>query len=380
MSARTLAFLVTVSWGFARSDAAVAGDAGLRINQVQVIGSHNSYHVAPAPGVMGLIGATGKSRAEALDYSHRPLAEQFGRLGIRQIELDVFTDPEGGRYARPLARTILQKDGRDAGPDPNEGGVLQAPGPKVFHVPDVDYRSTVPTLAEGLRQVREWSTAHRRHVPILVLLELKDEAMPTLPTRPLPFTAADLDGIDSAIGEAFGADGVLTPDDVRGEFATLPEALKSRGWPTLESARGKVMFAMDNEGPVRDLYLEGHPALRGRVAFVSVAPGHPAAAWMKVNDVLTDRERIERLVREGYLVRTRADIDTREARRDDGGRRDAALASGAQFVSSDFPEARPEFSGYVVRLPGGVVARRNPVSGGGPSGDGVDLEGLLKGD
>lgn len=37
-----------------------------------------------------------------------------------------------------------------------------------------------------------------------------------------------------------------------------------------------------------------------------------------------------------YLVRTRADIDTVDARKDDGARRDAALASGAQIVSTDY--------------------------------------------
>ena len=53
----------------------------LRLNQVQVVGTHNSYHVAPAPAVMQLIASAGKARAESLDYTHRPLPEQFDRLG-----------------------------------------------------------------------------------------------------------------------------------------------------------------------------------------------------------------------------------------------------------------------------------------------------------
>ena len=36
---------------------------------------------------------------------------------------------------------------------------------------------------------------------------------------------------------------VLTPDDVRGHHATLPEAITQDGWPTLDSARGQVIFA-----------------------------------------------------------------------------------------------------------------------------------------
>ena len=47
--------------------------------------------------------------------------------------------------------------------------------------------------------------------------------------------------------------------------------------------------------------------------------------------------------------------------------------SGAQFVSTDYPEPDRHFSEYRVRLPGGVVARRNPVSGDPAWGD-IDLE------
>ena len=135
----------------------------LRLNQVQVIGTHNSYHVAADPAVMGLIAAVSDRLAEGLDYSHRPLAEQFGELNIRQIELDVFADPDGGLFARPMARKTLTAAGKDPGPDPNEGGVLDPPGFKVLHVPDIDYRTTAPTFENALIQVRDWS----RRIPIM---------------------------------------------------------------------------------------------------------------------------------------------------------------------------------------------------------------------
>ena len=56
---------------------ATGEEPALRLNQIQVIGSHNSYHVAPSLGVMNLLAAGGKGRIEGLDYSHLPLAEQF---------------------------------------------------------------------------------------------------------------------------------------------------------------------------------------------------------------------------------------------------------------------------------------------------------------
>ena len=65
----------------------------------------------------------------------------------------------------------------------------------------------------------------------------------------------------------------------------------------------------------------------------------------------------------GYLVRTRADSDTVEARSGDTAPRDAAIASGAQYVSTDYPVENPAFgTGYVVRIPNGMPARCNPVN------------------
>ena len=60
-------------------------------------------------------------------------------------------------------------------------------------------------------------------------------------------------------------------------------------------------------------------------------------------------------------MRTRADADTREARSGETARREAAFASGAQVVSTDYYEPNPAFgTGYAVRLPGDGVARCNP--------------------
>jgi hypothetical protein len=124
---------------------------------------------------------------------------------------------------------------------------------------------------------------------------------------------------------------------------------------------------------VRDLYLKGHPAVAGRLIFVSVPPTHPAATWMKDDDAVGDYDRIKKLVKDGFLVRTRADAGTVEARTNDTRRRDQALASGAQFISTDYPEPNPAFSPYAVGFEKRIVVRINPVNGD-PSLRGVELE------
>lgn len=329
-----------------------------RLNQIQVIGTHNSYHLEPSAVVVQAITTVYPGAKTELAYSHRPLAEQFDKLGIRQIELDLFADPDGGRFAWPLGARLDGLSQQEF--DPQE--IWKRPGYKIMHVQDVDYRTTVPTFRAALRQINRWSLAHPRHVPIMVLLELKERAIVGL-TRPVALTRERLQELEAEIREVLTMERILCPDDVRGKASSLRNAVTQLGWPVVQDVAGRVLFALDNEGQVRDRYLELHPGLRGGLLFVSVPESHPAAAWMKINDPVSAQQRIQRLVKAGFMVRTRADADTQQARQADRRRRDLAFSSGAQFVSTDYPQPDPRLSDYRVQLPAGVVARANPVSG-----------------
>ncbi|MBI2924947.1 MAG: phosphatidylinositol-specific phospholipase C1-like protein [Verrucomicrobia bacterium] len=371
------------AWPFLLAAALLSGcatrspSAGIRLNEVQVIGTHNSYHLRAHDSLLALIAKVNPATARELDYSHRPLPEQFSRLGIRQIELDIYADPQGGLFAEPRGVKRAAEAGLPPVPSHDPEGRLRRPGFKVLHVPDVDFASSALTLVDALRQVRDWSAQHPSHFPIFIMLEPKvDSEGPEL-TKPAPFGEGELAALEAEILSVFPRERILKPDDVRGRETTLPDALRKHGWPRLDSVRGKVMFGMDNEGAVRDLYLKGHPALEGRLIFVSVPPSNPAAAWMKQNDPVGDFARIQELVNAGFLVRTMADGGTAEARRNDTRRRDQALASGAQFISTDFPEPNPAFSPYRVRFEKGLVVRANPVNGD-PELRGIDLERLVR--
>jgi hypothetical protein len=139
------------------------------------------------------------------------------------------------------------------------------------------------------------------------------------------------------------------------------------GWPLLRDSRGRVLFLLDDDpGPIRDAYTDGRPSLEGRVAFTNSRPGFSDAAFIKRNDPLgSNTAEIAGLVRRGYYVRTRSDVPLQTVRDNDTSMRDAALASGAQLVSTDFPQigmsARYD-SDYVAALPEGAPARCNPVN------------------
>ena len=234
---------------------------------------------------------------------------------------------------------------------------------KVLHFPDFDYRTRVLTFAQALREVRQWSQSHPSHCPILILVEVKQDSAEGLPTKPHPFGAEEYDALDAEILSVFERQEVLAPDDVRGDSDCLRDAIARQGWPLLDRVRGKVLFALDNEGEQREAYLSGHPSLEGRLLFVSVPPQHPAAAFRKLNDPIQDFDEIRTAVQAGLLVRTRADAGTVESRECDSRRLQKALASGAQFISTDYPEPDARWSDYQARLPGGLTVRGNPVSG-----------------
>ena len=336
-------------------------DANVAINQLQSFGTHNSYKEKIAPAEMALIAERLPKVAPTLDYEHRSLAEQLDK-GARQIELDPSDDPDGGLYSTPLARTILSE--RGIALEPYDLSVMAKPGLKVIHVADIDYRSHCLLFVDCLKQVKAWSDAHPRHTPILMMINPKSSGIPwTGAAKVIPWSKAAFERMDVEIRSVFGEDQLLTPDDVRGSHATLREAVTSGGWPKLGQARGKVIFTMDLSPEANAPYAEGHPSLKGRVAFMTTYPNAPEAAYFTMNEPEAQQAEIQKLVREGFLVRTRADADTVEARSGATARREAALSSGAQFISTDYLWPDPRFgTGYTASLPNGATTRCNPVN------------------
>ena len=338
-----------------------AQDKVVRLNQIQVIGSHNSYHAGFAPSERKFLELKDPKALHGLDYHHAPLADQLSG-GVRQIELDIFADPTGGRYAHLWLDDAVKKTGLAPDPSFDPYHEMDKPGFKVMHMQGVDQRSTCHLFVTCLTEVREWSQAHPRHLPIFILVETKEGDVEEMPkaAKALPFTPAVLDRMDKAILSVFKKSEIVTPDDVRGKYKTLNEAVRAGNWPTLAEVRGKVVFLMDQRKE-ETLYTEGHLSLSGRILFTNAVPGAPDAAFTEENEG-TPAE-INALVKQGYLVRTRSDEGTEEARTDDTRRRDEVLASGAQMISTDYPRSEPSpWTKFVVEFPDGLMARCNPVT------------------
>jgi hypothetical protein len=305
--------VTTTTEGTSESATEESGDTGplgepLRLDHLQAVGTHNSYHLAPSSAI------------QAWNYSHRPLDEQL-EIGVRQFELDLYRDAEG---------------------------VFE-----VYHIASFDQETTCATLEVCITTMAAWSQAHSDHHPIVVLLEPKDSVGSV-------DAAEYVDALEAVVASSWPVDRILTPDLVARDHGSLRAGLEAEGWPVIDDVRGRALFVLHTAGALRDELVARGPTtpLLFPDAMGALEADH--AAFHSMNDPIGGAQAITGAVQAGHLVRTRADADNVEPAMGDETRRDAALESGAHFISTDWPEPAP--SGYVVTIPEGTPSRCNPIS------------------
>ncbi len=290
-------------------------DDMLRMHHVQAVGTHNSYHSEEGP-----------VRSEWA-YAHLPLWQQAAEQGVRQFELDMYWIPEAQRF-------------------------------EVVHIPFLDSATSCALPIDCFWSQRLFSDSRPDHHPMLTLVEVK-----TAPPEDLDEARAQLETIEDALLTVWSRHRLITPDDVRGDAATVRDALEPDGWPVLDGLRGRSIYVLHAGSGWHDLYTDSRQDVPGNLMFTDAYGdvGLPYAAFHSVNDPVSGASRIGELVGAGHLVRTRADADSVQAVDNDTSRRDAALASGATFISTDWPSPHPD-TGYVVQMPQGTPSRCNPVT------------------
>ncbi|MBO9717978.1 MAG: hypothetical protein J7507_14555 [Pseudoxanthomonas sp.] len=328
---------------------------GLPLNAIQAIGTHNSYKLAMPADELAAHQRVDAAGADGLDYAHPPLTQQLN-LGLRTLELDVHRDPQGGHYLAPPG---AHRRGFATSPwSPDELARMRAPGFKVMHLSDIDFRSSCVSLMQRLQQVRDWSKAHPWHAPIMISVNAKDSPGGPGAAPALRFDAMSFEALDAEIRRVFGDAQLFQPTQLRGRYRSLREAVRDHGWPTLGRLRGKVFLVLDETPAKRRLYRSRRAA---PAMFVAADRIEDDTAIAILNDPIAQRDDIAAALEAGLLVRTRADADTREARAADTRRREAAFASGAQFVSTDYPRPDPRWPLYRVEFPEGGYLRCHPV-------------------
>lgn len=302
------------------ADTAPDPAGSLRFDQIQTLGTHNSYHV--------LVGAPADP---SHDYTHPPLPEQLD-AGVRHFELDVHRAPDGGPH-------------------------------RVYHIVGIDPGTSCELLSDCLTQIRDWSLTNPAHHLLVVLIEPKDDIarlFADIGQDPREsgedLWSGHIATLDLVITSVFEPGHLLTPLSfrARGTSPTIRHSLENRGFPTIAETRGKIAFVLNDTSEQRAEYRAAGEGLM----FVFGEVGDDDAAFVKADDPRSNPARVRDAVTRGYVVRTRADADLEI----DTDRREAALSSGAQLVTTDYPRQSPPESGYGVWLDGGAPSRCNPVS------------------
>ena len=273
---------------------------------------------------VGFLGAA----AEGFEYTHRPLAEQLD-AGVRA---DRARRVRRRPRRRPLRRTPCS--GRCSASAPSTPR-SPAPGPQGLpraggRLP-LDLHPAHRLPRTGARLVGRPSRPPADHDP--------DRGQGRHHPRPRASGSSSRCRGPGRLRRARGRDPtrcspptrVLTPADVRGR-AGQPRATRcaTGGWPRLDAGAGQVLFVLDDKGAKRDAYRAQVPDLPTGSSSSTCPEADPDAAIMVVNDPLGDADRIRALVAAGFIVRTRADADTVQARTGDttsGTRRSPAAPS-----------------------------------------------------
>ncbi|MBE0377162.1 Ca2+-dependent phosphoinositide-specific phospholipase C [Pseudoalteromonas prydzensis] len=300
--------------------------AAVKLNQLQVIGSHNSYKTGLDEQIVNKLDELQGGFADKVSYAHPTLSEQLD-LGLRQLEIDVLADNQGGRYSNPLAQTWTKNQlYSDV-----QKQQLAKPGFKVLHIPDIDVSSHCVLFTECLTQLKNWSNQHPDHLPIYILFNVKESRWEKIAgVQPELFSVDHYQALSNVISKVLGQDKLLTPADIKQPNQGLAESIKSQGWPELESVRGKFVFIFDANQRQLQLFAQvPKPNM-----FAAWPITHPDATFLLFNNPQQQQQLISQAVTQGFIVRTRA--DEFNATKSPSNRAISSISSGAQIISSDF--------------------------------------------
>ena len=284
-------------------------DDQLRLHHVQVKGTHNSYHLEPEAPVH-----------DSHRYSHLALNDQLESQGVRAFELDLhYSDSES---------PIL-----------------------VLHLGLVDEETTCPTFVGCLEIIRGWSNDNPQHLPIMVWMEMKtvigdvkQEALTLVETR---------------ISSVFRDSQLLKPNDVKGEYTSIREALSTEGWPTLGEIRGRVTFILLSSDHT-DAYLELYPNGEGGLLFPKASVPQFNEPWAAIT-AFSDPKSLDGItyaLENTILIASNicgADMSDEDCETN----LQAGLDNGVMMLKDDFP-AKVSTRDYWLDIPGGNPARCNP--------------------
>ena len=281
---------------------------GVKFNEVAYIATHNSYQLESVPSYQQIYRnletvTFGLVDGNAPLYNSDTLTEQFN-AGIRSIELDIETVVDGDDVSFVCS-----------------------------HSPLIDMTSSCYDFELALEEIRMWSDANPRHLPITVIVEPKQFFLLDDGMRFLNLEYADK--VDELLREVFG-DKLITPADMMGDHATLKEMREADDWLTLEDCAGKVVVLL-HDTAVTNQYIKQDESIKSQAMFPMLRYNNRDKSYAsflidnKPKDIAKHSQ--ELIYEKNLVVRTRVDSYGSYNEED----RRLTLESGAQILSTDYP-------------------------------------------
>ncbi len=300
---------------------------GVKINEIAVIGTHNSYQMLPTPQKYAfekyLMFISGGKKGTKLNFEMDPYTVQL-ECGIRNLEIDIET---------------VDKDG--------EISFI------VTHSPISDNTSSAYDFAKGLSEIALWSDNNPKHLPVYLLIEPKGE-VPSI-NNMKDFSVEYAKELDEIIREVLG-DRLLTPEQTMGKYQSFEEMRMADGWPSLKDVAGKIIVLL-HPCDVTDEYINIDTSLASQAMFPMLrfdSIDKPYASFILDNEPEAATENNKKTIGEkNLMVRTRA--DNYPAFNEE--RYEYTDNCGSHIITTDYPprNVRPEdhiydFDGYTIKL------------------------------
>lgn len=298
---------------------------GTKLNELAVIGTHNSYQTLtyfPKRALDVILDyTTSSNRYDKSNFEMDTLTQQL-EYGVRKLELDIETVDDG------------------------EISFI------VTHDPLTDNVTSCYDFGKALEEIAMWSDNNPNHLPVYLLIEPKS-GVPNI-KKMKNFSLQYALEFDNILRDVLG-DRLLTPAMAMGEYESLAEMRSADSWPTLKDCADKIIVLL-HPCNVTDDYIEADSSIKTQAMFPVLdleEADKPYCSYILVNDPFEAAEYRETASEKNLIVRTRADAypsfsDERYAATD---------SCGAQIVTTDYPPrtVREEqhtytFNGHMFKL------------------------------
>lgn len=282
---------------------------GIKLNEIAILGTHNSYQTLATSEtrfLMGIIDAITlkKLGLNTFDFEMDTLTEQL-EMGVRNVEIDIET---------------LDKDNR-----------IEF---KVTHNSLIDNASSAYDFKKALKEIKMWSDNNPNHIPVIIIVEPKSFVIEINGMK--KFSLEYAKELEKIVADTLG-ESLLTPADMLRDYESFKEMREKDDWISLKEAQGKILVLL-HDCDVTESYIALDETIRTQKMFPMLRyddRNESYTSFILENDPWNaDSRKSESLDKYNLIIRTRADKYPNYSAE----RYEVTENCGSQIITTDFPE------------------------------------------